>query len=33
MRRSWECLGVLAIVLLMLISTLQTSVIAEEGWV
>ena len=31
MRRSWEFLGALAIVLLM--ATLQTSVIAEEGWV
>ena len=33
MRQSWECLGALAIVLLMLMATLQTSVIAEEGWV
>jgi hypothetical protein len=33
MQRSWECLGALAIGLLMLMATLQTSVIAEEGWV
>ena len=33
MRRSWEFLGALALVLLMFMATLQTSVIAEEGWV